>query len=117
MRDEWGLITVRHFLLRHFLSVHHWGTWILYFLNFRSPMLKQVLICQGKACRKSGSQKVLAAFRAQAVNGIEIVASGCLGRCGNGPMVLVLPEGVWYRQVLLEEVGAICDAIQPGTVP
>ncbi|MBW4655838.1 MAG: hypothetical protein KME20_22775 [Kaiparowitsia implicata GSE-PSE-MK54-09C] len=26
-------------------------------------------------------------------------ARGCLGHCGNGPMVVVLPEEVWYRQV------------------
>lgn len=70
-------------------------------------MPDQVLICQSKACRKAKSQQVLAAFQAAAVEGIEIVASGCLGQCGNGPMVLVLPEEVWYWRVMPEEVGAI----------
>lgn len=68
-----------------------------------------VLICQNKACRKAGSAKVLAAFQtALASEGeVEIVRSPCLGQCGNGPMVLVLPEQVWYYRVHPEEVPAI----------
>jgi (2Fe-2S) ferredoxin len=70
-------------------------------------MLHQVLICQSNACRKAKSPQVLAAFQAADIENVEIVASGCLGQCGNGPMVLVLPEEVWYWRVLPEEVGAI----------
>nr|WP_290427144.1 (2Fe-2S) ferredoxin domain-containing protein [Thermoleptolyngbya sichuanensis] len=74
------------------------------------PMSYQVLVCQSNACRKAKAQQVLAAFRAaslEGVEGVEVVASGCLGQCGNGPMVLVLPDEVWYWRVLPEEVGAI----------
>ncbi|BAU42022.1 MULTISPECIES: (2Fe-2S) ferredoxin domain-containing protein [Cyanophyceae] len=70
----------------------------------------QVLVCQSNACRKAKAQQVLAAFRAaslEGIEGVEVVASGCLGQCGNGPMVLVLPDEVWYWRVLPEEVGAI----------
>lgn len=70
-------------------------------------MLHQVLICQSNACRKSKARQVLAAFQAANIEDVEVVASGCLGQCGNGPMVLVLPEEVWYWRVLPEEVGAI----------
>jgi (2Fe-2S) ferredoxin len=38
-----------------------------------------------------------------------IEASGCLGQCGNGPMVLVLPETVWYGAVQPKEVPAVID--------
>ena len=29
--------------------------------------------------------------------GGRVSTSGCLGRCGDGPVVVVYPEGVWYR--------------------
>jgi (2Fe-2S) ferredoxin len=28
---------------------------------------------------------------------IRVSKSGCLGRCGLGPCVVIYPEGVWYR--------------------
>ena len=28
--------------------------------------------------------------------GVRINASGCLGRCKEGPTVVVYPEGIWY---------------------
>jgi len=28
--------------------------------------------------------------------GVRISASGCMGRCPDGPTVVVYPEGVWY---------------------
>ncbi|NJL99302.1 MAG: (2Fe-2S) ferredoxin domain-containing protein [Synechococcaceae cyanobacterium RM1_1_27] len=64
---------------------------------------QQVLICQNHACIRQGSRQVLAAFRAIAAvdlssSSFEIIASGCLGRCGSGPMVLLPPEQ-WYRRV------------------
>uniref|UniRef100_A0ACD5H1C6 Uncharacterized protein n=1 Tax=Desertifilum tharense IPPAS B-1220 TaxID=1781255 RepID=A0ACD5H1C6_9CYAN len=45
---------------------------------------RQVRICQNTSCRKLGSAKVLAAFQALPVEGVEILATRCLGQCGNG---------------------------------
>jgi (2Fe-2S) ferredoxin len=70
---------------------------------------RQVLICQGRTCRRLGSSQVLDAFRAEPVPGVEIVGGGCLGQCGNGPMVLVMPEQVWYWQVRAKEVPLIIE--------
>ncbi|MEO5374439.1 MAG: (2Fe-2S) ferredoxin domain-containing protein [Alphaproteobacteria bacterium] len=28
--------------------------------------------------------------------GVQISSSGCLGRCGLGPLLVIYPEGVWY---------------------
>ncbi len=70
-------------------------------------MPKHVLICQHTACRRAGSHRVLAAFQSQPIEGWTIVASSCLGHCGNGPMVWVLPDDIKYHHVLPEEVGAI----------
>lgn len=71
---------------------------------------KTVLICQNTTCRKAGSAKVLASFRSIAVPDVTVVGSGCLGQCGNGPMVLVMPDQVWYRRVRPADVPLIQQA-------
>jgi (2Fe-2S) ferredoxin len=68
-----------------------------------------VRICQNRTCRKQGSADVLAAFTQLSIPGVEIIASGCLGQCGNGPMVLVLPNAVWYSGVLPRDVPMIVE--------
>ncbi|WP_017319398.1 (2Fe-2S) ferredoxin domain-containing protein [Mastigocladopsis repens] len=70
---------------------------------------KCVRVCQNRTCRKQGAAKVLAAFEAQAVSGVTVTGCGCLGQCGNGPMVLVLPERVWYSRVHPKEVPLVVE--------
>lgn len=78
--------------------------------NLKSECLsRQVLICQNRTCRKFGSQKILAAFLANSVPNVEVKGVGCLGQCGNGPMVLILPEEVWYWRVQLNEVPILIE--------
>lgn len=66
-----------------------------------------MLVCQHRACRKQGAAKVLAAFQAQAPTDVTVVSSACTGQCGNGPMVRILPDDVWYWHVQPDEVLAI----------
>lgn len=68
---------------------------------------RRVLVCQHSSCRKKGAVGVLAAFQADPVAGVEVVGSNCLGQCGNGPMVLIVPEEVWYSRVCPNEVPAV----------
>lgn len=70
---------------------------------------KRVLVCQNRTCRKDGSNRVLAAFEVNSVSGVEVVGCGCLGQCGNGPMVLVEPDRVWYSQVRPSEVRVVVE--------
>lgn len=60
---------------------------------------KTIFICQGNTCSLSDSAKVLATFQVDAPSDFKILGSSCLGQCGNGPMVLVLPEKTWYSGV------------------
>lgn len=30
------------------------------------------------------------------VGGVRVNSAGCLGRCGEGPVIVVYPDGVWY---------------------
>lgn len=63
------------------------------------------LICQHLTCRKQGAAEVLVTFRSIAPESSN--GSGCLGRCGNGPNVLVLPNQIWYHRVQPAQVPLI----------
>jgi (2Fe-2S) ferredoxin len=78
---------------------------------------RQVFVCQNRTCRKQGAAKVLAAFKKLSGSEVEVVASSCLGQCGNGPMVLVMPEKVWYSGVCAEEVPAVIERHLRGGKP
>lgn len=79
--------------------------------------LRRVVVCQNRTCRKQGAAKVLAAFQKLSPSEFEVVASSCLGQCGSGPMVLVVPEEVWYSGICEEEVAAIADRHLRGGKP
>ncbi|WP_416676818.1 (2Fe-2S) ferredoxin domain-containing protein [Egbenema bharatensis] len=78
--------------------------------------VQTILICQHKACRKAGAAAVLAAFevalrQVDLPKPIALRPVRCLGRCGNGPMVLILPEQVWYDHVHPDEVPNLIDRL------
>ncbi|WP_250122261.1 (2Fe-2S) ferredoxin domain-containing protein [Chroococcidiopsis sp. CCMEE 29] len=66
-----------------------------------------VLVCQNRTCRKQGAGKVLTAFQAYSMPDVTVIGSGCLGQCGMGPMVKVIPAQVWYCRVQPDEVPAV----------
>jgi (2Fe-2S) ferredoxin len=95
---------------------------------------RTVIVCQNRACCKAGAAAVLAKLRqnlaelgdaqnitpvdlpnaavnlpriTDPVTDITVIGCHCLGQCGNGPMVLVMPERVWYHRVHPDEVPAI----------
>jgi (2Fe-2S) ferredoxin len=70
-------------------------------------MIKCVRVCHNRTCKKQGAAAVLAAFQAVSIPDVTVMPSGCLGQCGNGPMVLVLPETAWYCRVKPQSVPLI----------
>jgi len=68
-----------------------------------------VRVCQNRTCKKQGAKEVLAAFVALPVPDVAVIASSCLGQCGNGPMVLIVPEMVWYNRVQPHEVPTLVE--------
>jgi (2Fe-2S) ferredoxin len=68
-----------------------------------------VRVCQNRTCKKQGAKEVLAAFEALPVTDVSVTGSGCLGQCGNGPMVLILPDMVWYSGVQPQEVRLVVE--------
>lgn len=67
------------------------------------------------SCAAAGSFCILQALdrelQARGLAGsTQITTCGCLGLCDEGPMVVVYPDGTWYRQVKPEDVPEIVDS-------
>ncbi len=64
---------------------------------------KHVAVCTNQTCAADGAPAVLERLRQAARDSdhcdARITRSSCLGRCGEGPMVAVYPDGVWYGGV------------------
>ncbi|CAM9476436.1 unnamed protein product [Scytosiphon promiscuus] len=70
-----------------------------------------VQICTNTSCRKAGSRWTLETFRAFAPTDVEVVESGCQGRCGLGPNILTRPSEEVYNGVAQPAtVAAIIEA-------
>ncbi len=70
-------------------------------------------------CHAAGSAGVLGAFeRELRARGLErevqVTQCGCLGLCQVGPVVIVYPEGIWYRRVTAADVPEIVDSFVAG---
>ena len=48
---------------------------------------------------------------------VRVNKSGCFDQCGNGPMVVVYPENVWYAGVTAERAGRILEEHLVGGRP
>jgi (2Fe-2S) ferredoxin len=70
---------------------------------------RRVLVCQHRTCTKDGAAKVLATLQQQKITNVNVEACGCLGLCGSGPMVLVLPDNIYYWHIDSQKAQAIID--------
>jgi (2Fe-2S) ferredoxin/SAM-dependent methyltransferase len=82
------------------------------------PFRQHVFVCtqekpEGvKSCSAACSGKMLAALHRElekqgAAGEVQVTTCGCLGLCDEGPIVIVYPEGVWYRGVKAADVPGI----------
>ncbi len=70
---------------------------------------KVMFVCNGKSCTKDGANGVLNELKKRANQGIEIKTKFCVGKCGNGPIIVVLPKETWYEKVSLEKLNLILE--------
>lgn len=73
-----------------------------------------VLVCGGGGCQSSGckdiQQKLINNIKAKGLeNEIKVVATGCMGPCSLGPMMIIYPEGVLYCKLKPENVDIIVE--------
>ena len=71
-------------------------------VHAHKPLVKHVLICTNADCADRGSLAVLTSLRRELkanklMERMRVTRTGCMGRCGEGPTLVVYPDGVWYR--------------------
>lgn len=82
------------------------------------PFRQHIFVCtqekpEGvKSCSAACSGDVLAALQREleaqgAASEVQVTTCGCLGLCDEGPIVIVYPDGTWYRGVKAADAGAI----------
>jgi len=67
------------------------------------------MVCAGTGCVSNHSLELRDALAAEIAKReldkeIEVVTTGCNGFCGVGPIMLVLPDGIFYAQVTAKDV-------------
>ncbi len=66
------------------------------------------------SCGAAGAQplwdRMGKAMEAEGLNAtVGFTASGCLGFCSAGPIMVIYPEGIWYRPTTPEDIDEIVD--------
>ncbi|WP_339167957.1 (2Fe-2S) ferredoxin domain-containing protein [Brevibacillus sp. FSL L8-0520] len=77
-----------------------------------SSTRKHVLLCNGGSCTRAGAEEVTKAFRSAIKEAglddlVHTTKTYCNGRCEDSCVLIVYPEGTWYRNVtpqLAEEI-------------
>ncbi|WP_407185425.1 (2Fe-2S) ferredoxin domain-containing protein [Bradyrhizobium centrosematis] len=66
------------------------------------------------SCGASGAQtlwdRMSKAIEAKGLNDTGFATAGCLGFCNTGPLLVVYPDGVWYRVRTPEDVDEIVNS-------
>ncbi len=74
------------------------------------------------SCAEKGCAAVMEEFlwqvqQKELFEKIQVTATGCIGPCGEGPTVLVYPEGVMYGGVSKDDVNTIINEHLLGNAP
>jgi NADH-quinone oxidoreductase subunit F len=93
------------------------------FVKLSAATTRRVLVCAGTGCLVNGSLKVYQRF-AEALkdsglnavlelkkeeDGVFVSRTGCQGFCQIGPLVTILPEGIFYTRVKPDDVPEIVE--------
>lgn len=86
------------------------------------PFKKHIFICMNArpaghpkgSCQENGSQEVLERLMVERENrnlmaDIKVSRSSCLGPCNSGPVAVVYPDNVWYRNLTADAMSEIVE--------
>ena len=77
--------------------------------NQAPPQRRFIQVCQYRSCQRFDASEVLAALKQHASPELMVAASSCLGQCGSGPTVRVVPDNVWYCRVRPDDIPDIIE--------
>lgn len=73
------------------------------------------------SCPGNGSAGILQALECELLaqgldDHVQVTTCGCLGLCDDGPILIVYPEGVWYRKVKASDMAQIVTSLKDSKV-
>lgn len=74
-----------------------------------------LFVCTGPTCSQDGAEETLQAMQHKLREHnlekctIQVSLCRCLGQCGNGPNMVMYPEGIWYAHVDEKGAGEIVE--------
>ncbi|GMH42381.1 hypothetical protein BSKO_10300 [Bryopsis sp. KO-2023] len=76
----------------------------------------QLRVCVNKTCKRQGSELVLRFAQDLSIPNLEAESCGCLGQCGNGPNMILLPSETFVRHVstpadMAEVINRECEVV------
>ncbi len=85
------------------------------------PYNKIIFVCVNQkegdkpCCAARGSVDLHAKLKemARGLKGVRVSKSGCLGRCDDGPNIMVFPDNVWYSGVQESDLEGILQDLAP----
>lgn len=65
---------------------------------------KHLFICNGGTCKSKGAEECTALIRNEIKEAgldaeIHTTKTLCNGRCKDGPIIISMPDGIWFKQV------------------
>ncbi len=83
-------------------------------LQARDPARPCLTVCAGSGCSASGAHDLLRALRRSLQqqglqDAVDVRSTGCHGFCEKGPVVVILPQRVFYPNVQIADVPEIID--------
>ena len=82
------------------------------------PFRHHVFVCTQEkpegvtCCPSSGSWQIIQILERELIaqgldSEVQVTTCGCLGLCDDGPILIVYPEGTWYRKLTVADVSEI----------
>jgi (2Fe-2S) ferredoxin len=87
------------------------------------PIKRHLFMCNGGSCKLNGAEESTAAIRreineAGLADEVHTTKTLCNGRCKDGPVIIGMPDGTWFKQVLPENAAAFVSGyLVNGEIP
>ena len=78
------------------------------------PEKQKIIVCGGTGCISNGSLKVADAFTEELKNrkidaDVDVRICGCHGFCERGPLVIFMPQDIFYQMVTVKAVPELIE--------
>ncbi len=85
----------------------------------KSNNKRSVCVCCGAGCISSGSEELLKKLKEEiSIAGmdkeLELIPTGCMGPCNQGPLVKILPDHTIYQKVNTQNVQGLTSTPYRG---